>query len=239
MRKTVIYAVACLTFASCGGGGGGSNPGGPTVGTPPTAPPATTPTTTPTTTLPAANQPPVIQFTVKPDAGVAPIDVEANLCQSSDPEGRPLSYRFDCKNGTAIKNAFCRETCRYTQDARFDPEGCVSDGVTEKCETSPVRLGPASLPVDIHAAANNACMVEGSADAGGANSFSAMAVTRVSFTLRGPSGSKSIEGRPGSGTQWVMPATQSMGAGSNTLEAEAYNGGKRVGTGKNSRNFTC
>jgi hypothetical protein len=168
------------------------------------------------------------------------VDVELNLCDSRDPEGAALSYRFDCKNGRQFSNARCRETCSYTQDGRYDPEGCVSDGVNPwVCETKAVRLGPVSMPVQIRAAANNACMVEGSVDVGGAVGFSAKAVTRVTFTLRGPQGSRSVEGRSGSGNEWTMPATQSMGAGQNTLDAEAFNGSKRVGTGRGSRNFTC
>ena len=82
------------------------------------------------------NQPPVIRFHVSPNppTGPAPLDVNLNLCQSSDPDGDQLRFHFDFGDGTEDEG--CRVTHTYSHGT-FTAKACVTDTQPghEVCQT--------------------------------------------------------------------------------------------------------
>src|SRR6266545_5517475 len=83
------------------------------VNTTTTRAPATTTTTT-TTTPPAGNKPPnaVLKTTPDPPQGLGPLTVTFDMCQSSDPEGAPLSFFFTFGDGSSASGS-CIQTHTY------------------------------------------------------------------------------------------------------------------------------
>jgi hypothetical protein len=85
--------------------------------TAPALPPPPTPTTGPETTPPAANQEPTLAIKVHPHRGPAPLDVNVNMCRTTDPDGDPLTFEY--KWGGTYKAFFCvddgndHEVCDY------------------------------------------------------------------------------------------------------------------------------
>ncbi|HTZ44847.1 MAG TPA: PKD domain-containing protein [Jatrophihabitans sp.] len=51
---------------------------------------------------PPPNQPPVARLAVNPATGTEPVTVIADASASTDPEGQPLTYRFDFGDGTVV-----------------------------------------------------------------------------------------------------------------------------------------
>lgn len=120
---------------------GGDDTPTPT-GTPtPTTAPTATPTATPTASL---NLPPTLscRLTPNPATGSAPFTLELNLCQTVDPEGAPLQFRFNFGDNTTA-SGFCRETKTYAPavNTSYSLTGCATDGVNpEQCCTFPVQV---------------------------------------------------------------------------------------------------
>ena len=120
------------------GGGGGDGPGGGGGPTAPTSTPTPTPTATPSTTDLAPTL--VCRTVPEPAEGGAPFSVELNLCRSQDPEGRPLTYRFDFGDGGSAAG-FCRETHTYTSAGDYTARMCVTDGThADQCCSEPIRV---------------------------------------------------------------------------------------------------
>ncbi len=101
-----------------------------------TAPAATTTTTTTTTTTPSSNKPPFAVLTTNPDPpqGKTPLTVTFDMCGSSDPEGKPLSFYFDFGDGANAAGT-CSVSHSYTAssfraavgDTSYSFQGCVVD----------------------------------------------------------------------------------------------------------------
>jgi hypothetical protein len=87
---------------------------------------ATVTTTTPTTTLPKVNHAPnaVLKVTPDPPQGLGPLTVTFDMCQSSDPDGDPLSYFFTFGDG-ATASGSCIETHTYAAAFREASKGGV------------------------------------------------------------------------------------------------------------------
>src|SRR6266545_2203798 len=78
-----------------------------------------TTTTTTTTTPPAGNKPPnaVLKTTPDPPQGLGPLTVTFDMCQSSDPEGGPLSFFFTFGDGSTASGS-CIQTHTYAAGFR-------------------------------------------------------------------------------------------------------------------------
>jgi hypothetical protein len=83
-------------------------------------------TTTPTTTLPKTNHAPnaVLKVTPDPPQGLGPLTVTFDMCQSSDPDGDPLSYFFTFGDGGTATGS-CIETHTYPAAFREASKGGV------------------------------------------------------------------------------------------------------------------
>jgi len=126
----------------------------PATAPPTTAVPVTTvpPTTVPSTTMPpgSVNRPPVGSFRISPNppSGKAPLTVNFNMCQSTDPDNDPLEFTFNFGDGRTDRG-FCRMDHTYTgssvraaADRTYNPRICVTDGVEghEQCKDYTVEL---------------------------------------------------------------------------------------------------
>jgi hypothetical protein len=121
-------------------GGGGDGPSGSDATPTPAPTAAATPTPTPTV---GSDLPPTLVCRTVPDPaeGPAPLSVELNLCRSEDPEGRPLTYRFDFGDGGSTSGTFCRETHSYGSPGSFTARLCVTDGThPEQCCSEKIRV---------------------------------------------------------------------------------------------------
>jgi hypothetical protein len=87
---------------------------------------ATVTTTTPTTTPPKVNHAPnaVLKVTPDPPQGLGPLTVTFDMCQSSDPDGDPLSYFFTFGDGGTASGS-CIETHTYPAAFREASKGGV------------------------------------------------------------------------------------------------------------------
>jgi PKD repeat protein len=76
----------------------------------------------------APNAPPVASFKVSPypPTGKAPLTVNFNACQSSDPEGDRLLFRFDVFDGL-YDSLHCRREHTYRSSGAFQTKICVTD----------------------------------------------------------------------------------------------------------------
>ena len=84
-----------------------------------------------------ANQPPTAVAAASPESGLAPLDVAFSSAGSIDPEGSPLSYRWDFGDGTSSTQA--NPSHRYTRNGRYTVRLTVSDGVNERL-ASPLAI---------------------------------------------------------------------------------------------------
>jgi glucose/arabinose dehydrogenase len=76
-----------------------------------------------------ANQPPSAVAAANPTVGPAPLAVTFSSAGSSDPEGRPLTYRWDFGDGTTSTQANPSHT--YTTSGRYTARLTTSDGTLE------------------------------------------------------------------------------------------------------------
>lgn len=120
-------------------------PGGPSTPAPTTAPPFGPPTP-PTPPVSAGNQPPALVFRLRPDSPVGPVPLEviANMCGSSDPEGVPLIFEY--KWGGMPRphfSYFCRDDHVYTVPGTFHAFFCVNDDHDNRvCENVLITVTP-------------------------------------------------------------------------------------------------
>jgi hypothetical protein len=93
------------------------------------SPPPPTINTGPTTTPPAANEAPVLSIKVHPHQGPAPLDVNVNMCQTTDPDGDPLTYEYKW-GGTGHRKVTtsCREDHTYAEPGKYKAFFCANDG---------------------------------------------------------------------------------------------------------------
>lgn len=121
------------------------------------APPAPTPTPGPP---PQANQPPSAVFRTVPEAGqgnffggTAPLEIQFNMCPTSDPENDPLRFTMDFEGDGVLdlqgsSGAECRHAFTFGVGS-FSPRICVTDLLSSltpahpfQCKTYSVRLTP-------------------------------------------------------------------------------------------------
>jgi glucose/arabinose dehydrogenase/PKD repeat protein len=84
------------------------------------------------------NRPPSAELAVTPRTGRPPLEVRASAAGSIDPDGDPLTYRYDFGDGTpAVESATDSATHTYTANGNYtvtltvrDPAGAVSDPET-------------------------------------------------------------------------------------------------------------
>ena len=83
--------------------------------------------TPPRAPLPA-NAPPVARFKTNPSppTGSRPLTVEFNACQSSDPNGDRLLFRFDVFDGL-YDSGHCRREHTYRTAGTYQAKACVTD----------------------------------------------------------------------------------------------------------------
>jgi parallel beta-helix repeat protein len=86
-----------------------------------------------------SNMPPTASMSVQLSSTKAPATASINASASSDPEGGPLTYRFDCGNGTPpLTQTTPTATCSYTSSGRYTIKLTVTDntGQTGTASTS-------------------------------------------------------------------------------------------------------
>jgi len=87
------------------------------------------------------NRAPIPSFhtTPSPAVGPAPLDVGLNLCQSVDPDGDRMSFKFDFGDGTRSTPG-CRDHHVYAQGT-YLAKACVTDGLPghEVCVTANIN----------------------------------------------------------------------------------------------------
>lgn len=86
-----------------------------------------------------ANAAPVARFKTNPDppSGRAPLTVVFNACQSSDPDGDPLVFRFDVFDGL-FDTGHCRREHTYRTRGSYRARICVTDafpGREDQCQS--------------------------------------------------------------------------------------------------------
>lgn len=74
------------------------------------------------------NAPPVAHFKTNPSppTGPAPLTVDFNACQSSDPDGDRLTFRFDVFDGF-YDTGHCRREHTYRTKGTYTAKICISD----------------------------------------------------------------------------------------------------------------
>ena len=74
------------------------------------------------------NSPPVARFKTNPSPpnGSRPLTVEFNACQSSDPDGDPLTFRFDVFDGL-FDTGHCRREHTYRAAGTYQAKICIND----------------------------------------------------------------------------------------------------------------
>jgi glucose/arabinose dehydrogenase/PKD repeat protein len=92
----------------------------------------------------ASNQPPTAVAAGTPTSGQAPLAVAFSSAGSSDPEGRPLTYRWDFGDGTTSTAANPSHT--YTTAGRYTARVTTSDGTLETVSNA-VTITAGSPPV--------------------------------------------------------------------------------------------
>jgi glucose/arabinose dehydrogenase len=91
-----------------------------------------------------ANQPPTALIAGTPTTGTAPLTVAFSSAGSSDPEGRPITYRWDFGDSTTSTQANPSHT--FTQSGRYTVRLTTSDGTLETV-SEPLMITAGSPPV--------------------------------------------------------------------------------------------
>src|SRR5262245_30950163 len=92
----------------------------------------------------APNRPPTAKFKTSPSptSGSAPLTVDFNACQSSDPEGDRLLFRFDVFDGL-YDSSHCRREHTYRSAGTYEAKVCVTDeypGHEDICQSYTVTV---------------------------------------------------------------------------------------------------
>ena len=90
------------------------------------------------------NRPPAAHFKTNPSptAGRAPLTVDFNACQSVDPDGDPLLFRFDVFDGL-YDSSHCRREHTYRTPGTYRAKVCVTDdfaGHEDICQSYTVSV---------------------------------------------------------------------------------------------------
>jgi PKD repeat protein len=90
------------------------------------------------------NAPPQARFKTNPypTSGSAPLTVDFNACQSSDPDGDRLLFRFDVFDGM-YDSRHCRREHTYRSAGTFEAKMCVTDefpGHEDVCQSYTVTV---------------------------------------------------------------------------------------------------
>lgn len=88
----------------------------------------------------AYNQAPTPAATATPSLGLPPLAVTFSSAGSSDPEGAPLTYRWDFGDGSAISTA-ANPGHTYAAEGNYDATLTVSDGTNSSVATVVIRVG--------------------------------------------------------------------------------------------------
>jgi glucose/arabinose dehydrogenase/PKD repeat protein len=90
-----------------------------------------------------ANQPPTAKAAANPTSGLAPLTVSFSSAGSADPEGQPVTYRWDFGDGTTSTQANPSHT--YANSGRYTVRLTTSDGTLETV-SEPVVVTAGSPP---------------------------------------------------------------------------------------------
>jgi len=90
------------------------------------------------------NRPPTAHFKTNPSptTGRAPLTVDFNACQSADPDGDRLLFRFDVFDGLYDSN-HCRREHTYRTPGTYRAKVCVTDefpGHEDICQSYDVTV---------------------------------------------------------------------------------------------------
>jgi glucose/arabinose dehydrogenase/PKD repeat protein len=91
-----------------------------------------------------ANQPPTAVAAGSPTSGLAPLTVSFSSAGSGDPEGQPITYRWDFGDGTTSTQANPSHT--YASSGRYTVRLTTSDGTLDTV-SEPVSITAGSPPV--------------------------------------------------------------------------------------------
>jgi hypothetical protein len=142
LRGALPVAVLAALAAACGAGRPPA-PDAVVVSSPPVAPPSTPPPPTP---APSTDLPPALVVRLSPPRieGEAPLQLDVDLCESRDPEGRGLTYAFEFHGEGKRLGADCRARHVYGQPVQAEAWFCVTDGHVEHliCRRFDVRVQP-------------------------------------------------------------------------------------------------
>jgi PKD repeat protein len=92
----------------------------------------------------APNSAPTAVFKINPSppTGPAVLEVDFNACQSTDPDGDRLLFKFDTGEGSS-EQGHCRKTHRYRTPGTYNARVCVTDdfpGRQDICQSYTIRV---------------------------------------------------------------------------------------------------
>lgn len=145
-RALVLFLVLAAGLVTACGDKESTGPTAPSSAAPsvlPVPPPAQpTPPPGPPPTAPVSLK---VKITPNPPKGRAPLDVNANLCQSRPTppvDDYPLTFTFDYGDGVVRVQTFCRNHHIYQAAGSFDARFCATDGIAghESCKDFRVQV---------------------------------------------------------------------------------------------------
>ena len=96
------------------------------------------------------NRAPVADGSATPDNGIAPVEVAFSSAGSTDPDGDPLSYRWDFGDGEPTSTQ-ANPTHTYNQAGQFTATLTVSDGDRTATKTFPITTTNSAPEADVTA----------------------------------------------------------------------------------------